>query len=166
MGERNAAEARTFLYDLRSRLSSRVQLTTDGHNAYLKAVPRVFGNDGIDYAILQKLYGPDPQPEKRYSPAVCIGAEQRVMQGDPDPERISTSYVERQNLTMRMGMRRYTRLTNALSKKVENLVWAVSLHFMHYNFAWVHQTLKTTPAMAAGVADHRWSLQDIAALID
>ncbi len=166
VGERTAADARTFMYDLRSRLANRVQLTTDGHHAYMRSVSRVFGGDGIDYAILQKLYGPDPQPEKRYSPAVCVGTERRIMQGDPDPDKISTSYVERQNLTMRMGMRRYTRLTNGFSKKVENLVWAVSLHFMHYNFARVHQTLKTTPAMAAGVADHKWSLYEIAALLD
>jgi IS1 family transposase len=165
VGERTTQDAWTFMQDLQRRLSNRVQLTTDGHSAYLKAVQRTFGS-GIDYAMLTKLYGEDPQPEKRYSPAVCIGAEAKTIRGNPDPDRISTSYVERQNLTMRMGMRRFTRLTNGFSKKIENLVWAISLHFMHYNFARVHQSLKVTPAMAAGVADHVWSLEEIAALLD
>jgi IS1 family transposase len=167
VGERTMADARTFLYDLHGRLRNRVQLTTDGHAAYLDAVDRVFGRNGIDYAVLHKLYGRlETTDERRYSPPTCTGIDIRVVKGDPDPDRISTSYVERQNLTMRMGMRRYTRLTNGFSKKIENLVWAVSLHFMHYNFVRVHQTLKTTPAMAAGVADHRWSLYEIASLLD
>jgi IS1 family transposase len=165
VGERTTQDAWTFMQDLQRRLSNRVQLTTDGHRSYLKAVQRTFGSQ-IDYAMLNKIYGEDPQPEKRYSPAVCIGAETQTIQGNPDPDRISTSYVERQNLTMRMGMRRFTRLTNGFSKKIENLVWAVSLHFAHYNFCRVHTTLKTTPAVAAGVADHVWSLEEIAALLD
>jgi IS1 family transposase len=165
VGERTTQDAWTFMQDLQRRLSNRVQLTTDGHRSYLKAVQRTFGSQ-IDYAMLNKIYGEDPQPEKRYSPAVCIGAEAETIMGSPDPAKVSTSYVERQNLTMRMGMRRFTRLTNGFSKKIENLVWAVSLHFMHYNFCRVHQSLKTTPAVAAGVADHVWSLQEIAALLD
>jgi IS1 family transposase len=165
VGERTTQDAWTFMQDLQRRLSNRVQLTTDGHRSYLKAVQRTFGSQ-IDYAMLNKIYGEDPQPEKRYSPAVCIGAEAETIMGSPDPAKVSTSYVERQNLTMRMGMRRFTRMTNGFSKKIENLVWAVSLHFMHYNFCRVHQSLKTTPAVAAGVADHVWSLQEIAALLD
>ena len=133
------------------------------------AVDRAF-KGGVDYAVLQKLYGPDRSSETRYSPPVCIGTDTRVMRGRPDPDKISTSYVERQNLTMRMGMRRFTRLTNAFSKKIENLSWAVSLHFMHYNFGRPHKTLSkpypTTPAMAAGVADHVWSLREIAELVE
>jgi hypothetical protein len=159
-----------FMRDLASRLANRVQLTTDGHHAYLVAVERSFYR-AIDYAQLQKIYGNDPtQPERRYSPAMCIGTEVRPVWGDPDPAHISTSYVERQNLTMRMGMRRFTRLTNAFSKKLENLAAAVSLHFMHYNFARPHKTLSdrypTTPAMAAGVTDHVWSLEEIAELLE
>jgi IS1 family transposase len=169
VGERHVSDAIVFMADLASRLTHRVQLTTDGHRAYLEAVGDAFGGE-IDYAVLHKLYGPDPDPEKRYSPAQCIGAERRVVSGDPDPVHISTSYVERQNLTMRMGMRRFTRLTNAFSKKVENLSHAVSLHFMHYNFARPHKTLSdrypTTPAMAAGVTDHVWSLEEIAGLLE
>jgi len=133
------------------------------------AVEGAFGSD-VDYAMLQKLYGTPPETDKRYSPAECIGAEVRVVQGDPDPDLISTSYVERQNLTMRMGMRRFTRLTNAFSKKIENLAAAVSLHFFHYNFARPRASLANpyprTPAMAAGVADHVWTLGEIAALLD
>jgi IS1 family transposase len=171
IGERTLEDAWTFMHDLAPRLSQRVQLTTDGLHAYLRAVNHAFKTE-IDYAMLMKLYGPDPNPEaeRRYSPAVCIGANPRPMIGMPDPEKISTSYVERQNLTMRMGMRRFTRLTNAFSKKVENLACAVSLHYMHYNFARPHKTLSkpypTTPAMAAGVADHVWTLREIAELLD
>jgi IS1 family transposase len=168
VGERTIEDGRAFLTDLERRLANRVQLTTDGHSAYLTAADRAF-KGGVDYAILQKLYGTDPAAERRYSPPVCIGAESRVIQGRPNPAKISTSYVERQNLTMRMGMRRFTRLTNAFSKKIENLVWAVSLHFLHHNFARPHKTLSkpypTTPAMAAGVADHVWSLREIAELV-
>lgn len=165
VGERTIHDAVAFMDDLAGRLRHRVQMTTDGNHPYLTAVDGAFGQD-IDYAMLHKLYGQDPQPEKRYSPAVCIGTDKRVITGAPDPAKISTSYVERQNLTMRMGMRRFTRLTNAFSKKIENLGAAVALHYMHYNFARVHQTLKTTPAMAAGVADHKWSNYEIAALLD
>jgi hypothetical protein len=151
--------------DLRSRLANRVQLTTDGHKAYLDAVEGAFGGD-VDYAVLQKLYGTAPEAAKgRYSPAVCIGARKDQVEGNPDPKHVSTSYVERQNLTMRMSMRRFTRLTNAFSKKVANHEAAVALHFMHYNFVRIHQTLRVTPAMAAGVTDWLWSVEDIAALV-
>lgn len=152
------------MQDVASRLNHRVQLTTDGHHAYLYAVYLAFEND-IDYGMLVKKYGAVQESETRYSPPVCIGAERRVITGAPDPDHISTSYVERQNLSMRMGMRRFTRLTNAFSKKIENHKHAVSLFYMYYNFARVHQTLKTTPAMKAGVADHVWTTEEIAALI-
>ena len=169
VGERTIEDARHFMTDLERRLANRVQLTTDGNVSYLTAVDRAF-KGGVDYAVLQKIYGAEPGAEKRYSPAVCLGTKVEVEQGVPNPAKISTSYVERQNLTMRMGMRRFTRLTNGFSKKVENLACAVSLHFMHYNFARPHKTLSkpypTTPAMAAGVADHVWTVQEIAALLD
>jgi IS1 family transposase len=176
VGSRNAEDGFLFMMDLKHRLhDSRVQLTTDGLRAYSAAIGFSFGTE-VDWAVLQKLYGKDPSGERRYSPAVCTGIDIRVKRGDPDPTKISTSYVERQNLTMRMGMRRFTRLTNAFSKKVENLAHAVSLHYMHYNFARVHQsltitgedgrTIKRTPAMAAGVTDHVWSLREIAGLLD
>jgi IS1 family transposase len=170
VGERTSPDAWTFMLDLSNRLSNRVQLTTDGNRPYLTAVDLAFGKGGIDYAMLEKIYGPDPSEEKRYSPAICTGTKTRIIKGDPDPDRISTSYVERQNLTMRMGMRRFTRLTNAFSKKVEKLAHAVSLHYMHYNFARPHKSLSKpyarTPAMAAGVADHVWSLTEIAGLLE
>ena len=165
VGGRDAGHAFDFLSDLKSRLASRVQLTTDGYRAYLMAVEDTFGSD-IDYAMLIKLYGVPQDGEKRYSPAQCIGVDTRVVQGNPDPAGISTSYVERQNLTMRMGIRRFTRLTNAFSKKIENHMAAISLHFMWYNFGRVHGTLKTTPANAAGVDSHRWTLREIAELAD
>jgi IS1 family transposase len=165
VGERNEFDASAFIKDLSDRLANRVQLTTDGHKMYLEAVEDVFGAD-IDYAMLIKHYGADPESEVRYSPAECVGTEKRIIQGKPNHWDISTSYVERQNLTMRMGMRRFTRLTNAFSKKAENLAHAVSLHFMHYNFCRVHQTLKATPAVAAGVADHVWSVDELVGLID
>ncbi len=165
VGERTADDAWVFMDDLSRRLANRVQLTTDGHKPYLRAVDVAFG-DEIDYAMLLKIYGSPVEDQRWYSPPVCIGTETKVITGSPDPAKVSTSYVERQNLTMRMGMRRFTRLTNAFSKKVENLAYAVSLHYMHYNFARVHQTLKTTPAQAAGIADHKWSLHEIAALLD
>jgi hypothetical protein len=161
--------------DLRDRLAGRVQLSTDAHVSYRTTVNMVFNGD-IDWAQLQKHYRTQKIAPGRYSPPVCTGASVTVRSGDPDPSRVSTSYVERQNLTMRMGMRRFTRLTNGFSKKVENLAHAVSLHYMHYNFARVHSSLtitnddgsttKRTPAMAAGVADHVWSLREIAALLD
>jgi IS1 family transposase len=174
VGERTFEDARCFLADLRERVPNRIQLTSDGHPAYPNAVGLVFRKD-IDFAQLIKQYATE-SGAGRYSPAVCTGARVRVDRGNPDPARISTSYVERQNLTMRMGMRRFTRLTNAFSKKVENLAHAVSLHYMHYNFARVHQSLtidnedgtrtKRTPAMAAGVTDHVWTLTEIAGLLD
>ncbi len=165
VGGRDAYAAREFMNDLASRLASRVQLTTDGHGAYLNAVEGAFGND-IDYAMLIKTYGENPEAEKRYSPAKCIGCEQKPITGNPDRKHINTSYVERQNLTMRMGMRRFTRLTNGFSKKIENHVAAISLHFMHYNFVRIHQTLRVTPAMAAGVTDRAWEVADIVKLVE
>jgi len=168
VGGRDARAAQRFLTDLADRLANRVQLTSDGHNAYLSAVDAAFGND-IDYAMLVKLYGQDSNPSKpeaRYSPGKCNGSRRFKIKGDPAQEHVSTSYIERQNLTMRMGMRRFTRLTNGFSKKIENLACAVALHFMYYNFARKHISLgNMTPAMAAGVADHRWSIEEIVALI-
>ncbi len=150
---------------LDERLSNRVQLTTDGHRTYLTAVEDAFGCE-IDYAMLQKIYGTtNESPETRYSPAICMGSRKAVISGDPDFAHVSTSYVERQNLTMRMSMRRFTRLTNAFSKKLENLEHAVALHYMHYNFCRIHQTLRVTPAMEAGVSDHVWSLEEVIALL-
>jgi len=163
VGNRDAQTANIFIDDLKSRLANRVQLTTDGLKVYLEAVEGAFGAD-IDYAQLVKIYGAT-QEEVRYSPAECLGCETKRVQGHPDPKHISTSYVERQNLTMRMGMRRFTRLTNAFSKKVENHAYQVALHFMYYNFARIHQTLRCTPAMEAGVSDHVWSIKEIAALL-
>ena len=164
VGKRDASYAGDFISDLSSRLAKRVQLTTDGHHAYLNAVDAGFADD-VDYAMLIKVYGGPAQAEqRRYSPAEFVRAEKRAITGNPDMAEVSTSYVERQNLTMRMGMRRFTRLTNGFSKKVQNLEHAVSLHFMHYNFARIHKTLRVTPAMAAGVSDHVWALEEIAAL--
>lgn len=169
VGERTAEDGIAFMHDLRSRLASdRVQITTDGLRAYREAVESAFGDDA-DFAQLHKVYDNETRPrttQARYSPPPVSHTEVRIISGSPDPGEISTSYVERQNLTMRMGMRRFTRLTNGFSKKVENLTHAVSLHYMHYNFARRHQTLGMTPAMAAGVADHRWTLREIAALLD
>lgn len=166
VGEQSRDDADVFLSDLASRMANRIQLTTDGNNVYEGGVGPAFGRQ-VDWAQIQKIYAADPGSDKRkYSPSVVKETKIRVLKGDPDPDRISTSYVERQNLTMRMGMRRFTRLTNGFSRKVEHLSHAVSLHFMHYNFARSHQTLQMTPAMAAGVADHRWSLQEIAGLLD
>lgn len=167
VGRRDGESAAYFIDDVAQRLANRVQLTTDGHNAYLDAVDASFGND-IDYAMLVKQYGTPSEttPERRYSPAICLGAERKPIKGRPEPEHISTSYVERQNLTMRMSMRRFTRLTNAFSKKLENHKHALALFYMYYNFARVHQTLKTTPAFAAGVSDHVWSIEEIAELIN
>jgi IS1 family transposase len=168
VGERTSDDAEFFLRDLASRMADRIQLSTDGHNMYAATVGQAFGQN-VDWAQIQKQYATDPAQGGKYSPAVCIGTKRIPRKGDPDPDRISTSYVERQNLTMRMGMRRFTRLTNGFSRKVENLAHAVSLHFMHYNFARPHQSLKEryprTPAMAAGVTDHVWSLEEIAALL-
>jgi len=165
VGGRDTEYAMWFMDDLRSRLANRVQLTTDGHKAYLQAVEGAFGAD-VDYAQLVKLYGPTITAPGRYSPAQCIGAKKYRVEGDPDIEHVSTSHVERQNLTMRMHMRRFTRLTNAFSKKVENHAYAVALHMMYYNFVRIHKTLRVTPAMAAGVADRLWEIGDIVALIE
>lgn len=157
--------------DVATRLANRIQLTSDGLKAYLNAVEEAFGGD-IDYATLIKLYGPEkaepkePVAAHKYSPGEVTGCQLAVIQGKPDSRYISTSYVERQNLTMRMSMRRFTRLTNGFSKKVENLGYAVALHFMHYNFCRIHQTLRVTPAMAAGVSDHVWELDELVDLID
>lgn len=162
---RDADAAHAFMMDLSSRLANRVQLTTDGHKAYLDAVIGTFGT-GVDYAMLVKLYGTAPEAEKRYSPSVCLGAERHAIMGHPDPEHISTSYAERQNLSMRMGIRRFTRLTNAFSKKLANHIRALSIYFMHYNFVRIHQTLRCTPAMEAGVTDRLWSLEDMVRVVD
>jgi hypothetical protein len=165
VGARDGGAAYEFMKDLSGRLANRVQLTTDGHVAYLNAVENTFGAE-IDYAMLVKIYGESGEAEKRYSPAECIGCERKEISGKRDPKHISTSYVERQNLTMRMHMRRFTRLTNAFSKKLENHIAAISLHFMYYNFVRIHQTLRVTPAMAAGVTDRLWQVSDIVALLD
>jgi len=164
IGSRDANAARDFLEDLAGRLANRVQLTTDGHKAYLSAVDKAFGND-IDYAMLVKIYGNPTEGQKRYSPADCLGCEQKAIKGNPDPAHISTSFAERQNLTMRMSMRRFTRLTNGFSKRIENHAAALALYFMYYNFVRVHQTLKTTPAIAAGVTTRRWGIANMVDLL-
>jgi len=165
VGPRDARAARTFLFDLSLRVRGRFQLTTDGHSAYPDSVERVFGRE-IDYATLTKLFGTDLETEKRYSPAHLTGVQAATISGDPDVRHVSTSYVERQNLTMRMSMRRFTRLTNGFSKKVENHAHAIALHFMYYNFARVHSSLRVSPAMAAGVTTHLWGVEEIAGLLD
>ncbi len=170
VGERTTEDCMVFLADLRRRMSNRIQLSTDGHQTYRASIPYIFEKDEIDWAQIHKTYRAQSVSPGRYSPPVCTGTKVKTRLGDPDPEKISTSYVERQNLTMRMGMRRFTRLTNGFSKKIENLAYAVSLHYMHYNFARPHASLANpyprTPAMAAGVADHVWSLKEIAGLLD
>jgi len=164
VGKRDYAYAKAFISDLAGRLANRVQLTTDGHKAYLEAVEGAFGGQ-IDFARLVKVYGPVPtQDQRRYSPAGFTGADKSVVSGNPDMSKVSTSHVERQNLTMRMGMRRFTRLTNGFSKKIENLEHAVALHFMYYNFGRIHKTLRVTPAMEAGISDHVGTLEEIASL--
>lgn len=172
IGKRDADAALLFMRDLASRLATRVQLTTDGHKAYLTAVEDAFGWNGVDYAMLVKLYGATPSGQTRYSPAELISIEKTWIMGKPVKGEVSTSYAERQNLTMRMQMRRFTRLTNAHSKKFANHVHAISLYFMHYNFCRKHETLtkknngvNMTPAMAAGVSDHVWKLEEIIALL-
>lgn len=164
VGKRDPGCATAFIQDLAGRLANRVQLTTDGLKCYLTAVADGFGED-IDYAMLVKVYGNDPEGEKRYSPAVCTGCKKENKIGSPDPKHISTSYIERQNLTMRMSMRRFTRLTNAFSKKLENHIAAVALHCMHYNFVRIHQTLGVTPAMAAGLTNRVWEVSDLVELL-
>ncbi|WP_026608338.1 transposase [Methylocapsa acidiphila] len=166
VGGRDGECAMWFMDDLRSRLANRVQLTSDGHKAYLEAVEGAFGGD-IDYAMLVKIYGASPEGAKgRYSPAECTGARKERIEGNPDFAHVSTSYVERQNLTIRMHMRRFTRLTNAFSKKIENHAYAVALHMMYYNFVRIHSKLRMTPAMAAGVSDRLWEVADIVALVE
>jgi IS1 family transposase len=166
VGQRGAETANEFMQDVASRLRTRIQLTTDGHRVYADAVEGAFGAD-IDYAMLVKLYGASgDSPESRYSPATCIGCRTGVLSGKPDPDHISTSFVERSNLSMRMGMRRFTRLTNGFSKKLENHGHMVALYFFHYNFVRIHQTLRVTPAMEAGITDHVWSLEELVALLE
>lgn len=165
VGDRDAYFANAFMDDVASRLNSRVQLTSDGHRSYLNAVEGAFGAD-VDYAQLVKQYGPAPAPAGRYSPAICTGANRVSVQGSPDMKHVSTSYVERQNLTMRMHMRRFTRLTNAFSKKLENHANAIALHFAYYNFVRQHQTLRMSPAMAAGVTDRLWEMADLVAIVE
>jgi IS1 family transposase len=164
IGGRGADWAMDFMKDCAERIVGRVQITTDGHKAYLNAVEEAFGMD-VDYAQLQKIYGASLENETRYSPATCIGCEMKVVSGNPDPKHVSTSYVERQNLTMRMGMRRFTRLTNAFSKKIDNHAYAVAVHFLYRNFVCIHQTLRVTPAMQAGLCDHVWSMDEFVALL-
>ncbi len=167
VGKRDLVAAYNFINNLAPRLASRVQLTSDGHRAYLEAVEGAFGSE-IDYAQLIKLYGNEhgPATEARYSPPPCIGARKKCISGNPVANLVSTSHIERQNLTVRMSARRFTRLTNAFSKKIENHRHQVALHFMHYNFCRIHQTLRVTPAMETGLTDHVWSLEEVVALVD
>jgi IS1 family transposase len=165
IGSRDADSAQDFISDLAGRMANRIQLTSDGHKAYIEVVEQSFGND-VDYAMLVKIYGETSEGQKRYSPAECSGTIKRTMAGNPDHKHTSTSFVERQNLTMRMSMRRFTRLTNAFSKKVENHSHAIALHFMHYNFCRIHKSLKLTPAMASGVTQTLWSLEDVVKMAD
>ncbi len=165
VGTRDAQSAYLFMQDLAARLSNRVQLTSDGHRAYLEAVEATFGKD-IDYAMLIKQYGAPRETEARYSPAECTGIQVKEITGNPDKKHISTSYVERQNLTMRMHMKRYARLSNGFSKRLENHMAALALHFMFYNFVKIHGTLRTSPAMAAGVTDRLWEMSDIVKLVE
>lgn len=168
VGDRSGDTANFFIDDLRQRVDGRMQLTTDGHKAYLEAVAGAFPEGGVDYAMLVKLYG-EPKgklDERRYSPAECTGTKKRRIVGSPDKAHVSTSYVERQNLTMRMSMRRFTRLTNGFSKKVDAHINALSLYFVFYNWVRIHKTLRMSPAMAAGIADRLWSMEDVVALID
>lgn len=168
VGDRSQATAREFMFDLAGRLATRIQLTTDGHGGYLKAVTDAFSGD-VDYAMLIKQYGDltgQKGHERKYSPAECTGAKKEAIFGKPDMDQVGTSHIERQNLTMRMGMRRFTRLTNAFSKKAENRAYAVALHFMHYNYCRIHKTLRVTPAMAANLVASPWAVEDIVALVE
>jgi IS1 family transposase len=164
IGPRDAVTARIFVNDLAKRLDNRIQLTSDGLNVYVQAVERAFGHK-VDYAQLVKSYGETNEGTTRYSPAECIGCERIPVIGDPDPKHISTSYIERQNLTVRMSVRRFTRLTNAFSKKIENHAAALAIFYMHYNFVRIHNSLRVTPAMAAGVTDRLWVVEDLVSLI-
>jgi IS1 family transposase len=165
VGDRGKYAAYNFMRDAADRIIGRPQITTDAHRPYLEAVEFAFGTE-VDYAQLHKIYGAPTPDESRYSPATCIGCDMKTVMGDPDPKHVSTSFVERQNLTMRMSMRRFTRLTNGFSKKLENHGHAVALHYMHYNFCRIHKTLRVTPAMEAGIADHPWSLEELVALLE
>jgi len=165
LGSRDLRSAHAFISDLASRLRNRVQLTSDGHKPYLSAIEDAFGG-AIDYAVLQKIYGVDPQGERRYSPPVCLGCQVETVTGDPDPKHISTSYVERQNWTVRTNMRRYTRLSNGFSRKIENHAAAVALNYFAYNFIKIHRTLRVTPAMAAGVTERLWDVADLVGLLE
>ena len=165
VGTRDSEAAATFIDDLAPRLASRVQLTSDGHKPYLEAIEGAFGGD-IDYAMLVKVYGPAPEGQRRYSPAICTGAHKHIAEGNPDPKHVSTSFVERQNLNIRMGNRRMTRLTNAFSKKAKNHEHMMAIYFMHYNFVRIHQTLKITPAMAAGVTPQLWEMSDLVKVLE
>ena len=166
LGGRDAYAANSFIADLASRLRSRVQLTSDGHKLYLEAVEGAFGCD-VDYAMLVKMYGKDKhEDERRYSPAVCVGCERKVVSGNPDRDHISTSYVERQNWTVRTNLRRYTRLSNGFSRKIENHAAAVALNYFAYNFVRIHRTLRTTPAMEADVTNRLWDVSDLVSLLE
>jgi IS1 family transposase len=165
VGGRDSEAAMTFMDDLAPRVASRVQLTSDGHRPYLEAVEGAFGSD-IDYAMLVKIYGAAPEGQRRYSPAICTGAVKHRIEGNPDPKHVSTSFVERSNLSMRMGNRRMTRLTNAFSKKAENHAHMMAIYFMHYNFVRIHQTLKVTPAMAAGITPKLWEMSDMVKVLE
>lgn len=165
VGGRGADWAMDFMKDCAERVSGRLQITTDGLKAYLSAVEEAFGMD-VDYAQLQKIYGASLETETRYSPAVCIGCDMKVVSGNPDPKHVSTSYIERQNLTMRMHMRRFTRLTNGFSKKLDNHGYAVALHFMYCNFVRIHGTLRVTPAVEAGLSDHVWDLAELVGILE
>jgi IS1 family transposase len=164
VGGRTTGWATDFMLDCSERIVGRPQITTDAHKPYLKAVEEAFGGDA-DYAMLHKVYGASNEPEHRYSPATCIGCDMKTVSGVPDPKHVSTSYVERQNLTMRMSMRRFTRLTNAHSKSIDNHGHAVALYFMFYNFCRVHQSIRVTPAMEAGLTDHVWTVEELVALL-
>jgi IS1 family transposase len=164
IGDRGKGAAYEFMADCASRIVGRPQITTDALRHYANAIEDAFGAD-VDYAMLHKLYGASSEDESRYSPATCIGCDMKVVAGNPDPKHVSTSYVERQNLSMRMGMRRFTRLTNGFSKKFENHAHQVALYFFHYNFCRVHKTLRVTPAMEAGLADHVWTLEELCCLL-
>lgn len=165
VADRSADSASILMHDLAGRLASRVQLTTDGHRAYLIAVESAFGAD-VDFSQLIKLYGSTQEAETKYSPGECIGCKRERVVGNPDPAHVSTSFIERQNLTMRMSMRRFTRLTNAFSKKIENHVAMIAVHYMNYNFCRIHQSLRITPAMAAGVSNHVWDIEEIIAILE
>lgn len=166
VGDRSWNTAKYFIDDLASRMGGRIQLSTDGRKLYFHAIAQAFGKTEVDYGIAKKLFGGSVSDESRYSPAECIGCERKPVFGEPEEKHISTSYVERQNLTMRMAMRRYTRLTNGFSRKIENHIASLAIHYMHYNFVRIHQTTRVTPAMAAGVTNTLWSIENIVALLD